>query len=252
MWGHSCSSCVEHQLLLPNYISVNFQLIQSLILQTDRNKYFILVARHVTPSNTVDYRPGSQRWHSKKLKHIGNILKIPLPKMGVTTCTLVPNHVCYTDCKTPLLSMLLTSQVWVKTHPSTINFLDSIQKKTILLLDSREVVHLCLFDRYFQYLRSNEVASIIPQLAFLNTHRTCLFVRCFKSRTSRLWSVLPTEAFSFSPNVKSLNLHINKCKLIPVFTQSVCYLGYGLRRVFLSKKIDSHNICCLILPLLYK
>ena len=135
------------------------------------------------------------------------------------------------------------SHVWGAVPPSTLSILDSIQRKAIRLIDDpvltgrlpslahrRAVGDLPFFYRYFHRLCSEELASIIPQLAVrsrvtrgafhmhsytvrLQKPRTSHYLGSFIPRGSRLWNSLPADVFPSSPNLQSFKSRINRLHL---------------------------------------
>ena len=142
------------------------------------------------------------------------------------------------------------SHIWEAAPPSTLRFLDSIQRKAIGLINDpvltgrlpslahrRDVGDLSLFYRYLHRLCSEELASIIPSLAVrsrvtrslpmhpytvqLQKPRTSHYLRFFIPRLSRLWNSLPADVFPSSPNLQSFKSRINRLHLDSLQTLTV-------------------------------
>ena len=141
-------------------------------------------------------------------------------------------------------SLEYCSHVWGAAPPTTLNILDSVQRRAIRLINDpaltdrlpslahrRAVGDLSLFYRYFYGLCSNELNSIIPPVIVpsrqtrgasglhpfavtLKTSRTSHFDRTFIPRVSRLWNGLPSHAFPSSPNLQTFKSRINKLPLV--------------------------------------
>ena len=141
-------------------------------------------------------------------------------------------------------SLEYCSHVWGAAPPTTLNILDSVQRRAIRLINDsaltdrlpllahrRAVGDLSLFYRYFHGLCSNELNSIIPPVIVpsrhtrsasrlhpfavsLTTSRTSHFDRTFVPRTSRLWNNLPPQVFPSPPNLQTFKSRINKLPLV--------------------------------------
>ena len=141
-------------------------------------------------------------------------------------------------------SLKFCSHVWGAAPPTTLNILDSVQRRAIRLINDpaltdklpslshrRAVGDLSLFYRNFYGLCSNELNSIIPPVIVpsrqtwgasglhpfavtLKTSRTSHFDWTFVPRVLRLWNGIPSHAFPSSPNRQTFKSRIHKLQLV--------------------------------------
>ena len=135
------------------------------------------------------------------------------------------------------------SHIWGAAPPTTLKILDSIQRRSIRLINDPTLTatlpilahrlavgDLSLFYRYFNGRCSEELKSIVPPLERpqrINRHstamhshsvqlpksRTSQFNRYFIPRTAILWNSLPKHIFPSSPNLHIFKSGVNKLKL---------------------------------------
>jgi len=130
------------------------------------------------------------------------------------------------------------SSIWAGACPTTLKFLDTVQKRAIRLIDDesitaslaplghrRNIGALSLFYRYFVGMDtcSSEIKTILPVLKtftrntrlaasnhpyflFLPKSSTDYFENTFIIRTSKIWNLLPSEVFPKAENDHVYNL----------------------------------------------
>jgi len=130
------------------------------------------------------------------------------------------------------------SSIWAGACPTTLKFLDSVQKRAIRLIDDesitaslaplghrRNIGALTLFYRYFvgEDTCSRELKTILPVLKtftrntrlassnhpyylFIPRSSTDYYENTFITRTSKIWNLLPPEVFPKKENVHVYNL----------------------------------------------
>jgi hypothetical protein len=128
------------------------------------------------------------------------------------------------------------SSIWAGACPTSLKFLDSVQKRAIRLINDetitsslaplghrRNIGALSLFYRYFVGMDtcSQEIKTILPELKIFarntrlaaNNHpyylslprsSTDYFENTFITRTSKIWNLLPPDVF---PNVNSVHIY---------------------------------------------